>query len=77
MYPPPVALQAPSASTVTRANPAAPTRRAMRPRGDSFTMDFLHVSFTSFTSVHHLFIASFAIALRFSHLLVRTRRRRT
>ncbi len=40
MYPPPVALQAPSVSTVARANPAAPTRRAIRPRGDSFAMDF-------------------------------------
>ena len=39
MYPPPVARQAPSTSNVARAIPAAPNRRAMRRRGDSFTID--------------------------------------
>ena len=38
MYPPPVALQAPSVSTAARATPAAPIRRAMRRRGAFFTI---------------------------------------
>ena len=36
--PPPSALQAPSTSSAARAIPAAPTRRAMRRRGDAFTI---------------------------------------
>src|SRR5215218_7454028 len=39
MNPPPVAWQAPSTNTVATAIPAAPTRRVMRRRGDSFTID--------------------------------------
>src|SRR5215212_6243167 len=61
-YPPPRASWQPAiTSVVARATPAAPTRRAMRPWGDSFAIDFF--------IFHHLIHISFHVSHcdRYSH----------